>query len=140
MENGPPDVVRWTPRSGEHGDCAVVAISLATGFTYEETLSACLSIQPGVLHVGLSGKHIKQVLALLGFTSRLHKKRYDLNEDTGLLWVVDTKDEGHIVYLWAGRVIDPIKSERTALWLEADDYVRVGQWTVEGLITLEEDK
>lgn len=133
----PPDVLRWVHRSGDHGDCAVVAISLATGYTYEETLAAAISVHPQTLHDGMSTNAVKKTLAVLGFKSRVRKKRFDVDEDTGLLWLTDPKGDGHMVYLWAGRVINPNNMNHSALWLHTDDYIKEGKWQVDCLITLE---
>ncbi len=139
MTGTPPDVIHWSPRSGDHGDCAVVAISLATGYSYEETLSACLATCPEVLGNGMNVSQIKGALRELGFKAKARRK-YDLDEDTGLLWVEDPAGEGHMVYLWAGRVVNPGKSDRTALWLDPEEYLLAGDWTADVLITVEEDK
>ena len=136
--SAPPDVVRWTPRSNDHGDCGVVAIAMATGLTYEETLSACLTVTPEVLHAGLESRHIRAILALLGYRTR-RRTKFDLDDDTGLLWVEDTKKEPHLVYLWAGRVINPSTKESvSALWKDPDDYLKTGGWTAVWLFTLED--
>lgn len=132
----PPNVIHWTPRSGEHGDCAVVAISLATGFTYEEALSACLQANPAALEAGMSERQIKTALDLLGFKARC-RKVFDLDDDTGILWV-SSRGDHHVVYLWAGRIVNPSKFDRTALWLDAEEYLKNGQWKAPLLITVEE--
>ena len=116
----------------------MVVISLAIGFTYEEALSACLTVGPEVLHEGLTDRQTKKALKLLGFTVRMRTKRLNLEKSTGLLRVVDPKGTAHLTYLWGGRIIEPMKSDTTALWLNVADYIKDGKWTVEGLITLEE--
>jgi hypothetical protein len=137
MTGSPPDVVHWTPRSGDHGDCAVVVLATATGHTYEEMLTACVAVRPEVLHLGLTVPHVRRVLKLFGYRVRVITK-FDLDEDTGLLWVEDGRKCAHLVYLWGGRVVDPLFYDRTALWLDAEAFINAGAWTAKALITFRE--
>ncbi len=134
-----PSIIMWIPRSNDHGDCAVVAIAMLVGLSYEETLSACLQAHPAVLHAGMTIRQIKCALDLLGFKGRARKK-FDIEEDTGLLWVVDNECDSHVTLLWAGRIINPSHFDRTALWLDPDEYLKAGDLTPHVLITVEEDK
>lgn len=136
MTGSPPDVVHWTPRSNDHGDCAVVIIAMATGFTYEETLAAAVSIRPEVLHLGLTLAQTRKTLQMLGYKVRASSK-FDLSEDTGLLWV-EAKGDAHMVYLWGGRIINPAQFDRTALWMDPTDYLKAGGWTAKWLVTFKE--
>ena len=122
----PPDVLRWTPRyEQDHGDCAVSALSLACGVTYENALAATLKVAPDVLISGLSWDEIRTAAKLLGVTPRLLRRgKYELDEATGILNIIQpsVKDSDHVVYLWAGRIIEP-KSDRRQLWLSAEQFL-----------------
>ncbi len=122
MSAGCPPVVMWIPRSNDHGDCVVVAMAMLCCFSYEETLSACLQANPTVLSTGMTIQQTKCALDLLGFKGRARKK-FDIEEDTGLLWVVDNEHDSHVTLLWAGRIINPSHFDRTALWLDPDEYL-----------------
>jgi hypothetical protein len=119
----------------------VVAIALATGFTYEESLSACTAVNPSALHDGMTMVHTRKALALLGFRVVVRKK-FEIDKATGILWVENKKKDQHVAYLWAGRVVEPRKADRTALWLDPEDYLKAGddglEWKARVLITLEE--
>lgn len=132
----PPDVIRWSPRSIGHGDCAVAAIEIACGVTYETALAAALSIAPDVLTAGMSWPAIRKSVESLGFKSRM-KRKYDLEEDTGILAVQQPnyKDSDHAVYLWEGRIIEP-KHDRQQLWLEASAFLNHYKYESYGLLTV----
>lgn len=119
----PPDCVRWINRNGEDNDCAVAAISLATGNSYEQVLGAAMGLSPDVLVEGLSVREIRDTLTALGHDSRLRRK-FDLEEDTGILIIAELKndDERHAVYLWEGRIVEPSLGRRS-LWLDAKNYI-----------------
>ncbi len=119
-----PDVLRWSPRSDGPQDCAVVALELACGVTYEEALAAAIKAFPDVIHEGLRWSEIKAAATLLGFKGRL-KRSFNLEEDTGILnvWEPDSKIvTDHAVYLWEGRIIEP-RNDRRQLWLSAEHFL-----------------
>lgn len=118
----PPDMVRWIPRNPENGDCALIAVQLATGLTYEAVLAAAVHVYPAVVTSGLSWSEIRRLVRRLGYHSTLLRRTaYDLDTATGILNVRGTKVD-HVVYLWAGRVVEPVDQ---SLWLDADDYLAV---------------
>ena len=116
----PPDVLRWSPRSQGHGDCAIGAIQLACGVSYETALAAAITFEPEVLVEGLLIKEIEKTIRLLGFDVR-RRRQYDLNEDTGIL-SLDSRSAGHVVYLWEGRILEP-DSHLSSLWLDPRAYL-----------------
>lgn len=120
----PPDVLRWSPRSEGHGDCAVAAIELACGVTYEIALAASIATCPQVLQIGLNWREMRRAVKLLGFACALQRK-FALDEDTGILNVYQAahKDRSnHVVYLWEGRIVEPMDTRRQ-LWLDADQFL-----------------
>lgn len=132
----PPDVLRWTNRTAGHGDCAVVALELACGVTYETALAAALTANLTVLGTGLTFKAMKQAAKLLGFEVKL-RRGFNLEEDTGILAVKQphVKDSDHAVYLWEGRILEPM-SGREQLWLHAADYISHYHYKVLSLIVV----
>lgn len=130
-----PEVIRWTPRSGDHGDCAITALALACGITYETALSASLAAHPSSLD-GMALKHIRKAAGYLGFKTRAVTK-FDLTEDTGILWVVGRDDdESHVVYLWEGRILEPMCGVYE-MWLSGEDFVNHYKYDTVKLITVE---
>lgn len=133
----PPEILRWVPRNSENGDCALVAIQLATGFTYEVVLAAAIQVQPLVLSRGLWWSETQSILKKLGYGSTIIRpKKYDLETSSGIL-CVKKKGEEHVVYLWAGRIIEPVDQ---TMFLEADDYLTANKYRAGGLCILYPDK
>lgn len=126
----PPDVIHWSPRSGDHGDCAVSAIELACGVTYERALEAALALVPDVLTRGMTIGEIRCTVEALGFEVRWRRSRYDLHDDTGILSV-----DNHVVYLWEGRIVEP-KADRRQLWLDPEQFLHHYHYTVSGLLVV----
>lgn len=131
----PPDVVRWVSRSGEDPDCAIAAIALATGQTYDAVLAQAVQVRADAIR-GMNWKDIRGVVARLGFSSAL-KRKYDLDEDTGILDCKRGREE-HVVYLWAGRIIEP-RLDRRSLWADPVAFLEHEGWTAGMLLTLKKD-
>lgn len=146
----PPDMIRYVQRSGDHGDCVVAAISMATGATYEETLTACTLNAANVLRDGMTTAQILRTIEDLGFTPRHVKipkaKRaqadfIEMIEDeemSGILCVQSGHDH-HAVYVWLGRVIEP-RREKQALWADISSYLESDGWKPTEFITFKEEK
>ena len=134
----PPDILRWSPRSRGHGDCAVSALELACGVSYETALAAAVTVNLTVLGTGLTLPAMRQAAKLLGFKVRFHRA-FDIDEDTGILWLVQAVSENgdHAAYLWEGRVVEPMQG-REQLWLSARAYLAHYKYTVQGLLAVEE--
>lgn len=136
----PPDVLRWVPRSDGHGDCAVAALELACGVTYETALLAAMKVCPDVLVDGLTTPEILRIARTLGFKARARHK-YDLDDDTGILVVKQPHvvDSEHAVYLWEGRILEPMNA-RQQLWLKACDYLAHYHYTAGQLLFITRDE
>jgi len=129
----PPDVVRWIHRSGEDPDCGITALALACGQTYDAVLGEAVKIEPKAVTWGLRIRDMRKVAAKFGFSTRLLRK-FDLNEDTGILSVSGPEGE-HVVYLWEGRIIEPRQDSRS-LWLDPHDFLEHHLWDAKALITV----
>lgn len=130
----PPDVIRWVSRSGEDHDCAIAAIMLATGATYDMVLAEAVRQTPDAVKRGMTWRHIRGVLRALGFSTRLRRK-YDLDEDFGILDCRRGRQE-HVVYLWDGHIFEP--ADRS-IWRDAEAYLQHEGWTPKQLLTLKKD-
>lgn len=130
----PPDVVRWVGRSGEDGDCAIAAIALACGATYEEVMQAATLTNPTAVTRGMNWRDIKATVVKLGFSYRMRRK-FDIEEETGIL-DCKRKREEHVVYLWEGRIIEP-RQDRRSLWLDANQFLVHEDWKPGMLLTVE---
>lgn len=131
----PPDCVRWICRNGEDNDCAVAAIALACGISYEAALGAAMGQAKNPIHVGMTLREIRATIKALGYKART-RKSYDLDEDTGILWVSVRGEDDHVVYLWEGRVIEPSLGRRS-LWLDPKNYLTHEDARAGVLITVE---
>lgn len=111
-------MVRWVVRYGDHGDCALAAISLACGITYEVALTAALGVTDAP-YAGMFWRDIRRTVIKLGFKVKtIPFKQLDFTDEelTGILQLSKTGDaEDHVVYLWRGRIIEP-KADRQELW------------------------
>ena len=132
----PPDVVRWVSRNGEDGDCAIAAIALATGASYEEALAAAVKVQEAAVTHGMVWRDIKATVRRLGFSCQA-KRKYNIRSDSGILDCKAGRRE-HVVYLWAGRIIEPMLQRRT-LHLDPEAYLKGEGWTAGMLLTLKKD-
>jgi hypothetical protein len=130
-------MVRWVPRNSENGDCAIIALQLACGLTYEEVLAAAVLQHPDVVSRGLLRTEIRRLASKLGYaTKTLRKGRYDMAEDTGLLYV-SKEDFHHAVYLWKGRIIEPGDQ---VMWADPEDYLECMELEAGCLLTLTRKK
>lgn len=132
----PPDVVRWVHRSGEDPDCAVTALALALGETYDVVLGEAMKVEPRAVTWGMRLREMRRVAKRLGFSTRLRRK-FDLHEDTGILSVSGPEGE-HVVYLWEGRIIEPRQDSRS-LWLDPNDFLKHHLWEPKSLLTVKKD-
>jgi len=136
----PPDVLRWSSRSGDHGDCVVAALELACGVSYETALAASVRVCPNILSEGMWLTEVPKAAKLLGY--RVRKQRagtFDLDESTGILHVYQShrpiRETSHVVYLWGGRVVEP-KADRRQLWLDAGQFLKHYGYRAGALLTL----
>lgn len=137
----PPDVLRWSLRSGDVPDCVVAALEMACGVSYEEALAACLGADPDVLTHGMYWRETKKAAKRLGFKmSVLARGRYDIDESTGILHVYQPRkmhSTSHVVYLWDGRIIEP-KSDRRQMWRHPEQFIAHYGYRSGSLLVIEE--
>lgn len=105
-------------------DCAVAALAMLTGQTYEEILLAVGQEQPKVLTKGLWITEIMRIAKAAGIVTKC-RKTFDLDTDYGLLCLYD-----HVVVLKNGLVIDPTDG---SVW-EADVYLATARETAPRLL------
>lgn len=87
-------------------DCGVSVLAMLLGVTYEEALLAVGFEQPSVLTSGVYAKHLTQAAKTLGVTLRV-RRRFDLEDDTGILGVNSAKwTSAHVVILREGLIVD----------------------------------
>lgn len=143
----PPDVLRWSTRSGDHGDCVVAALELACGVSYEQALQAATKTCPRVLTEGMSWPETVRAAKILGYRARVRRAgRYDVDEATGILhvyqsggargWSKRGRETSHAVYLWEGRVIEP-KFDRRQLWRHPEQFLKHYGYKAGSLLVLE---
>ncbi len=127
-----PTLVRFVRQRPPHGDCGVATLATLAQCTYEEALAAVVRYQPAVLQSGLDWQEMRRAAKRLGLTTRL-RRRYDINEATGILRLRNLKGEEHYTYLWAGRIVDSGDG-----WEDPDDYLQHHGYTPTALLTLED--
>jgi hypothetical protein len=126
----PPFYLKAMRQNGHNADCAVATIATLCGINYEESLAACVTVAPDVLLFGMTWPEIRKACEALGVETTIKRAgRYDISEDTGILHVRKPK-VSHVVFLWAGRIIDG----NMEMWLEPDDYLRHYKWTAQSLL------
>lgn len=108
----------------EQADCAIAALAMFLGMTYEDVLRAVTKLGvPQAGKVGLTTHEIRRVAAACGTPLRLRRKIEE--DDYGILLLRD-----HAMVLRAGLVFDPVG----AVW-DFDDYLRVHpEVVVEGVL------
>ena len=115
----PPNYLKFTRQNGMNGDCAIAALAMLCGMNYEETLAACVLVQPAVLDSGMTWPDFRKAADAMGCDVKLLRRgRYDLDEATGIL-NVQRKGEDHAVFLWEGRIIEG----NGEMWLYPDQYL-----------------
>ena len=120
MKPGPPDYIKFTRQNTQSSDCVVATLAMMFAIPYEESLAACVSVNPEVLEEGMTWPDIKDTAEDLGGEVRLVRRgRYDINTATGLLNVKRT-GEDHIVLLWEGRIIEG----NGEFWRHPSQYLR----------------
>jgi hypothetical protein len=130
-----PTLVRFVRQSGYHGDCGVATLGMLGGCLYEDALAAVVRYQPAALHAGLTWPQMRRAAKRLGLSTRL-LRRYDIDEATGILNVVDKKGDEHFVFLWEGRIVEV----NVELWLSAQEYLGSYGYTAKSLLVALEVK
>jgi hypothetical protein len=129
-----PTLVRFVRQSGFHGDCGVATLGMLGGCVYEDALAAVVRYQPAALHAGLTWPQMRRAAKRLGLSTRL-LRRYDIDEATGILNVMDAQGEEHFVFLWEGRIVEG----NGELWLFNSDYLKHYGYTAKALLVARED-
>ena len=122
-----PDVVRLVRQSGHHADCGVASLAMLAGVMYEDALAAFRS-PLDVLKTGVSWPRMHRAAKRLGVATRV-RRTFDVNEATGILNVIRKEDE-HLVFLWAGRIVDG----NGEMWIDPADYFKHYNYEPKGLL------
>lgn len=125
-----PEMVRMVHQDGNLPDCAVASLAMFCGVSYGEALAA-FPKPHRVIKVGAYMTEMQAAAKALGVRTRL-RKRFDLEEDTGILHV-SGKDE-HLVFLWAGRIIEG----NGECWLSSQSYLHTYDYSAKSLIVVVE--
>jgi hypothetical protein len=112
-----------------------LAIALATGCTYDVVLGEAVRIAADAVKRGMIWRDMRRTIAALGLSSTLRRK-YDIDEDTGILGLKRERGkEEHVVYLWAGRIIEP-RLDRRGLWMDPSAFLANEGWVVTTLLVV----
>lgn len=125
-----PEMVRFVKQDGESLDCAIATVAMLCGVTYTQALTAF----PKPSKVLESGAYLTELQAAakkLNVKTKI-KKRFDVDEDTGILYV-SGKDE-HLVFLWAGRIIEG----NGECWLNPASYLATYKYKAKSLVVVVE--
>lgn len=115
----PPSYIKAVRQNGFNRDCTIATIATYACVNYEEALAACVTVNAQALDIGLTWAEIRRACDLLGLQCVLKRRGYyDIDEDTGIL-NVKRRQEDHVVFLWAGRVLEG-NSEQ---WLDPEEYL-----------------
>jgi hypothetical protein len=112
-----PHLVHMVRQTGVDHDCAVATLATFCGVTYAQALAAYREPLRIVKSGAESWRPMQAAAKRLGVATRITRK-YDIEEDTGILCVKKPKEE-HVVFLWEGRVIDG----NGELWLSPLQYL-----------------
>lgn len=113
----PHAVIRLYPKRGEN-DCGIATLASYLRRDYEEVLIAAAKVAPRVWQAGVYCNDFVRIARRLGVGVRWHKT-FDLDVDTGVLWVsYNDRNMEHVVLLDEGRIYD-------------NDHNPVSVWTPE---------
>jgi hypothetical protein len=114
----PPAAITRVVAQREDADCAVAAIAMYAGLSYENVLRAVVRHEPRFEgRRGLGDRAIRRILDELGAPVRL-RRRVDYEDDFGLLRLED-----HIVLLRNGLVVDDGQIWDVDAWRQTHGYV-----------------
>jgi len=97
-----PELIRFVRQDGTLPDCAVASLAMFCGVSYGEALAA-FPKPHRVVKTGAYLTELQSAAGRLGIRTKL-RKRFDVEEDTGILYV--SGKEEHLIFLWAGRPIE----------------------------------
>ena len=118
--------------SRQDNDCALCALAMLTGTDYNDVLLAVNKVDTVAGKRGLWSTQITKAGALLGFTFRT-KRKFDIENDTGILNVKFPDGEEHAILLKGGMVFN---SDGT-IW-EVEDYIAAEKLKVGCLLVLDD--
>ena len=89
-------------------DCAVACIAMLFGRSYAEVFQAGGATVKAVRKLGAAEKALRRLAKGVGGTL-IRRNEFDIEEDTGILWLgsTDPKNGGHSAMLFRGVLIDP---------------------------------
>lgn len=125
-----PDVIKVVRQDENVTDCAVASLAMLCGVTYGEALAAFPKPE-SVMKTGAYLAEIQAAALALGKKTR-NRRRFDIQADTGILRLEDDTKYDHVVFLWAGRVIDGNGS----CWLEPRKFLRRKHCKAKSLIAV----
>ena len=102
-----PAVVRYQVSRGD-ADCALVALSILTGRSYEDILGAAVTVtrSSSPHQRGLYTGEIKKIARRLGVTLRL-RRSFDADEDEGIFgYLHPSRPDAHVAFGKYGLVWD----------------------------------
>ncbi len=112
-----PDPVLRIVASREDDDCAITAMAMISGCSYEDVLREVVVVDPRHRGKrGLQDRQIRKVMARLDCPVRF-KKTVDFDEDYGLLRLLD-----HLCVLRSGLVIEDDTIWDVDVWLKHKGY------------------
>jgi ABC-type bacteriocin/lantibiotic exporter with double-glycine peptidase domain len=115
-------------------DCAVSCLSMLLSISYEDSLLAFGGHVPHVLRRGVYLTEIQKAAAKLGTTLRL-RRRWDVDDDEGIVHIRFRSGDNHVVVLRAGLFFDTMFD----VW-EPSDYLKANRATTGPLLMLTEDE
>lgn len=131
METAAPDMVRLVRQTGFHPDCSIAALAMLCGVMYEDALAAFADPVDVLLNgAGSSWKRMQRAARVLGVETVI-RRRFDMQEDTGVLHVERKRPlSAHVCFLWGGRIVDG----NGELWADPADYLRHYRYTQKSLL------
>lgn len=126
-----PAFIRVCPQR-HNNDCAVCCFVMLLGVSYEVALLAVGRVDPQVATNGLYFTQLKKAAAGLGMHLK-SKRRYDVQNDCGILGVQFADKTEHAVILFRGTIIDP---DGGVVWDDVESYVESTGASLRSLLVL----
>jgi hypothetical protein len=114
-------------------DCSVSCLAMFLGITYEDALLAYGGDVPNILRGGVWLSQIQRAAAKLGTPLKI-TRRWDVEEDEGIVHVRFKSGYGHVLVLRSGLFFNTMFD----VW-EPSDYLKANRATVGPLLMLTED-
>lgn len=105
-------------------DCGVACVAIVARADYSDAFFVAAKVAGPKIREGLTVAQLMRVAARLNYPlKRVHWRKVDLDEDSGILgvlWTGPSWQSGHWVVLRRGTIIDP---DGLKLW-DADDFMK----------------